>query len=203
MILFVCIGRNYLCVVFNLTLLVNLFVCIVLQICIRLFFFTDLLQRTFSWNCYIFSFVSMCCTSVCYIGYICASVVWYKVTLCCVMLCYYYYMLCLVHIYTVYKANYWWVYSCFVVVVFVILDCMWRFYLEFVFRRKRLLAYSLKVMYSKKDYITDVIVIKNRFCRFKDRHMCALKIKWLYPLLYLFIVIINQYCMKVFVKCEY
>ena len=151
-----------------------------------------------------FPFVSMCCTIVCNIGYICANVVWYKITLRCVMLCYYYYMLCLVHIYTVYKANYWWVYTCFFFWLFlVILHCMWRFYLEFVFRCKRLLAYSLKVMYSKKDYITDVIVIRNRFCRFKDRHMCALKIKRLYPLLYLFIVIINQYCMKVFVKCEY
>ena len=110
-----------------------------------------------------FPFVSMCCTSVCNIGFICANVVWYKVTLYCVMLCYYYYMLCLVHIYTVYKANYWWVYTCF----FVILDCMWRFYLEFVFRCKRLLAYSLKVMYPKKDNITDVIVIKTDFADLK------------------------------------
>ena len=196
----------FVCCFFNLTLLVNLFVCyiicIVLQICIRLFFFTDLLQRTSSWNCYIFPFVSMCCTCVCNIGYICANVVWYKVTLYCVMLCYYYYMLCLVHIYTVYKANYWWVYT-FVFLFFCYFRLHVKILLEFVFRCKRLLAYSLKVIYSKKDNITDVIVIKNRFCRFKDRHMCALKIKELYPLLYLFIVIINQYCMKVFVKCEY
>ena len=83
----------------------------------------------------------------------------------------------------------------FLCVFFVILDCMWRFYLEFVFRCKRLLAYSPKVMYSKKDYITDVIVIKNGFCRFKDRHMCALKIKRLNPLLYLFIVSIAWKCL--------
>ena len=147
---------------------------------------------TFSKKNYSFLFVSMFHTNMCNTGYKSAHAFWWQIKIW--LLCYVYY------IYRLHLRNYIYGYRIVRRVEDVGRGCYWvcmgKYYSQFLLRCQREIAHSPKVIYSKKDNINDFLVIEHRFC---GCHMYVIKIKRLYPLLSFLIVIINQYCIIVFV----